>query len=82
MSPWRLWPPGVGCAHLRKLRLPLLKLLRRQDQGAKTDGRIRWGIQMRLTGELMFLLFAALFAAGNGGVGTARCAIGVGTDEI
>jgi hypothetical protein len=65
---------------------------------------------MRLTGELhlMFLLFAALFAASNGRerlssrllarccssagslkaempsrpIGTARCSIGVGTDEI
>jgi len=52
---------------------------------------------MRLTGELMFLLFAALFAASNGGerrssrllaqmlsrqAGTARNSIGAATDEI
>ena len=39
---------------------------------------------MRLTGELMFLSLpcAALFAAGDGGVGTAHNSIGVATDEI
>ena len=72
MTPWRLWRPGVGCKHLHKdfdCRFS-------NSCGAKLDGRIRWGTQMCLTGDLacdlMFLLFA----------GTARSCISVTTDEI
>jgi len=90
VSPWRLWRPGVGCRHLRKdfdCRFS-------NSCGARADGCIRWGTQMRLTGELMFLLFAAPFAASNGGERrssrllaqmqsrTARNSIGAATDEI
>ena len=67
------WEPLAAVAARRRmqapaqrLRLPLLQLRRRQ-----LGGRIRWGTQMRLTGELacdlMFLLFARLLAASNGG---------------
>jgi hypothetical protein len=72
VSPWRLWRPGVGCKQLRKdfdCRFS-------NSGGVRLDGRIRWGTQMRLSGELacdlMFLLFA----------GTARSCISVTTDEI
>jgi hypothetical protein len=89
VSPWRLWRPGVGCRHLRKV----FDCRFSNSCGARADGRIRWGTQMRLTGELMFLLFAA----SNGGerrssrllvqmpsrqAGTARNSIGLATDEI
>ena len=72
MSPWRLWRPGVGCKQLRKD----FDCRFFNSGGARLGGRIRWGTQMRLTGELacdlMFLLFA----------GTARSSISVTTDEI
>jgi hypothetical protein len=93
VSPWRLWRRSVGCRRLRKdfdCRFS-------NFCGTSVDGRIRWGTQMRPTGELMLPLLATLFAASDGGerrssslptqtlsrqVGTARSSIGVATGEI
>jgi hypothetical protein len=63
--------PRRMLAPAQRLRLPLLQLRRRQ-----LGGRIRWGTQMRLTGELACDLMCLLFA------GTARSSISVTTDEI